>query len=84
MQHYVGFTRNLAQRLQDHREGTGSATTRRAFEQGIGFVLARTWTGTPKLERQIKERGPVNYCPQCPRRRRRSPVAPHPPIGAGT
>jgi predicted GIY-YIG superfamily endonuclease len=56
MQHYVGFTRNLPQRLQDHREGTaGCVTTRRAFDQGIGFTLARVWRpGTLRLERQIK------------------------------
>jgi predicted GIY-YIG superfamily endonuclease len=69
-QHYVGFTRNLPQRLRDHREGTaGCVTTRRAFDQGIGFTLARVWRpGTLRLERQIKARGPVNYCPLCPRR----------------
>ena len=27
MQHYVGFTRNLPQRLQAHREGDGGVTT---------------------------------------------------------
>jgi hypothetical protein len=78
MQHYVGFTRNLAQRLQGHREGADCATTRRTLDQGIGFVLARTRTGTPTLERQIKARGPVNYCPLCPRRRSPQPVFPHP------
>ena len=69
MQHYVGFTDNLVERLEDHRQGAGTAMTRRAFEQGIGFTLARTWTGTRKLERQIKARGPSNYCRLCPRRR---------------
>lgn len=43
MQHYVGFTSDLEQQLQDHRNGTACATTRRAFIQGIGFTLARTW-----------------------------------------
>jgi hypothetical protein len=50
MQHYVGFTRDLDNRLRNHREGTGCVTTRRAFNQGVTFVLARTWPGTPKLE----------------------------------
>jgi predicted GIY-YIG superfamily endonuclease len=60
MQHYVGFTRHLPQRLQAHREGDGGVTTRRAFDQGIGFTLARIWwPGTLRLERQIKARGPV-------------------------
>jgi predicted GIY-YIG superfamily endonuclease len=32
MQHYVGFTRNLPQRLRAHREGDGCVTTRRALD----------------------------------------------------
>jgi predicted GIY-YIG superfamily endonuclease len=70
MQHYVGFTADdLNRRLAAHREGRGSKTTRRAFEQGITFTLVRTWPGSLRLERQIKSRGPSNYCPLCPRRR---------------
>jgi hypothetical protein len=66
MQHYIGFTRDdLDQRLQSHRQGGASATTRAAVDQGIGFTLARTWPGTPKLKRDIKSQGPVNYCPAC-------------------
>lgn len=51
MQHYVGFTDDLYQRLEDHRRGTGGKTTCHAFEQGITFELVRTWPGTRKLER---------------------------------
>ena len=72
MQHYVGFAADddhLNRRLEAHREGTGGRTTRLAFEKGITFTLARTWPGSPRLERQIKSRGPSNYCPLCPRRR---------------
>jgi hypothetical protein len=65
MQHYVSFTQDLERGLESHRQGTAGATTKRAFDQRIGFTLARTWPGTPKLKRQIKDRGPVNYCPIC-------------------
>lgn len=83
MQHYVGFIHDLDQRLADHREGTGgSATTRLAFEQGITFTLARTWSGTLKLKRQIKARGPSNYRPLCARRRSDRESAPSNLIGA--
>jgi predicted GIY-YIG superfamily endonuclease len=83
MQHYVGFTASdLDQRLKDHRAGTGAVTTRRAFEQGIAFTVVRTWRGTLKLERQIKARGPGNYCPLCPRRRRGRDIRPSNLIGA--
>jgi len=83
MQHYVGFTAgDLDRRLNDHRDGSGCVTTRRAFEQSITFTLARTWPGTLKLERQIKSRGPSNYCPLCPRRRTGRESAPSNLIGA--
>jgi predicted GIY-YIG superfamily endonuclease len=66
MQHYIGFTRDdLDQRLENHRQGGASATTKAAVNQEIRFTLARTWSGTPKLKREIKDRGPVNYCPAC-------------------
>jgi predicted GIY-YIG superfamily endonuclease len=65
-QHYLGFTRNLTQRLENHRRGTACATTKLAFDRGIGFILARTWDGTPKLERAIKSQGVVKCCPICP------------------
>ena len=68
MRHYVGFTVDgLDKRLEAHREGRGGKTTRYAFDLGIAFTLARTWSGPLKLERQIKSRGPSNYCPLCPR-----------------
>ena len=68
MQHYLGFAYDLEQGLESHRQGSAGATTRLAFSKGIGFTLARTWAGSPKLKRQLKDRGPVNYCPICPRR----------------
>jgi len=37
------------------RDGDGGVTTRRAFDQGIGFTLARVWRpGTLRLDRQVK------------------------------
>jgi predicted GIY-YIG superfamily endonuclease len=78
MQHYLGWTVDLERRVQSHREGTsGSVTTTRAFEQGIGFEVVRTWPGGMDLERLLKARGVQNACPICEpakraeRRRRR-------------
>ena len=82
MQHYVRFTYDLERGLESHRKGTAGATTKLAFDQGIGFTLARTWSGTPKLKRQIKDRGPVNYCPICPRPTTASAAPPLNPTGA--
>ncbi len=81
MQHYVGFTDDLELRLEEHRNGTGSPTTRRAYSQRIRFTLARTWSpGSRQLERHIKDCGPANYCPLCPRRPRPSELARSSPI----
>lgn len=65
MQYYVGFTRNLQQRLRAHREGDGCVTTHRAFDQGIGFMLARVWWPPARCgwSDRARPRGPVNYCP---------------------
>jgi hypothetical protein len=65
MRHYLGFTNNLDNRLENHRRGTACVTTKRAFDRGIGFVLARTWLGPIRLERSIKRHGVVRSCPIC-------------------
>lgn len=67
--HYLGSTpaRRLQERLHEHRTGRGARLTAVAAELGIGFVLARTWRGGRKLERQLKDQkmGP-RLCPICP------------------
>lgn len=81
MRHYVGFTEDLEQHLEQHRNGSACGTTRRAFAQGIGFTLARTWSpGSRQLARHVKDCGPVNYCPLCPRQPRPSERARSSPI----
>jgi hypothetical protein len=70
--HYLGWTTDLENRLRQHREGTGSVATRRAFEQGIVFELVRTWLGDRGLERGLKAQGAqTNACPKCGRADRR-------------
>lgn len=69
-QHYVGWTSNLRQRIEQHASGDGCYTTAQFHTAGITFVLARTWTGTLQLERKIKRGGPANYCPLCKDQRR--------------
>lgn len=65
--HYLGFTQgDLEQRLENHRRGTACATTKVAFERGIGFVLAGRWSGPRGLKRQVKSRGVVKCCSVCP------------------
>lgn len=66
-QHYLGYTsKGIKKRIERHRAGTGARLTEVAKERGIDFVVARKWTGTRQLERQLKNRkeGP-RLCPIC-------------------
>ena len=65
-QHYIGTARDLDTRIAEHKAGSGAAITAAAVQRGIGFDVARTWTGGRQLERQLKRRkeGP-RLCPRC-------------------
>ena len=65
-QHYIGYTDDLARRLEEHRAGAGSRLCEVAKERGIDFVLVRTWEGDRGKERQLKNwhSGP-RLCPLC-------------------
>jgi len=68
--HYLGFTFDLDRRLKEHAGGNGNARIMEVLaERGIGFILARTWEGPQRLERQLKRQhhGP-RLCPLCKRR----------------
>ncbi len=64
--HYTGWTTDLTARLAEHTAGRGAhllAVTRSA---GIGWTLARTWTGTRTAERKLKRQGGASRrCPLC-------------------
>lgn len=62
--HYLGWTQDLAQRLERHRAGTGARLIEVATQAGSAFRLARTWEGTRTRERQIKRQGGASRC--CP------------------
>lgn len=65
--HYIGWTRDLDSRLADHRAGSGARLLAVLKAQGIGFQLARTWTGVSRArERQLKVQGGASRCcPMC-------------------
>lgn len=67
-QHYIGSADDLERRIAQHRAGTGARLCEVAAERGISFVIARTWEGGRKLERELKNRkaGP-RLCPICNR-----------------
>jgi predicted GIY-YIG superfamily endonuclease len=66
--HYIGWahTGRLDARLEHHARGTGSRFMAAVREAGIGWHVARTWTGDRYLERRLKNRhGAGRFCPEC-------------------
>jgi predicted GIY-YIG superfamily endonuclease len=64
--HYIGFTKDLPARLEAHASGKGARLLEVITEAGLTFQLARTWKGTRKTERRIKNRGgAARICPLC-------------------
>lgn len=48
--HYLGFTRNLEQRIESHRHGAACATTKIASIEGLGLPSLEPGSGTQKTE----------------------------------
>ncbi|MCX5046690.1 hypothetical protein OG921_26295 [Aldersonia sp. NBC_00410] len=64
--HYLGFTNDLAARMDEHGSGRGARLMAVITEAGIGWELARTWTGSRGRERQLKRQGGASRaCPCC-------------------
>ncbi|HEV8653170.1 MAG TPA: endonuclease [Actinomycetes bacterium] len=65
-QHYFGWSATPARRLEAHTTGNGAAIMRAIRNQGIGFQVARTWSGTRALERRLKRWHKARQlCPIC-------------------
>ena len=65
--HYIGFTKDLVQRILEHAEGHGARFTQVCHERGIDFALARTWVGASRTEeRRLKRYKKAHrLCPIC-------------------
>jgi hypothetical protein len=64
--HYTGWTLDLPTRLVDHAAGRGARLLQVVGELGIGWQLARIWTGTRTRERSLKRSGgAARRCPVC-------------------
>ena len=64
--HYCGWTHHLGRRLEAHAVGRGARLMAVITAAGIGWQLARTWTGDRNLERALKRQGGASRrCPLC-------------------
>lgn len=64
--HYLGYTENLEERLQRHRDGHGARLIEVITNAGIAFRIARTWDGDRTLERRLKnQKNNPRLCPYC-------------------
>jgi predicted GIY-YIG superfamily endonuclease len=66
-QHYIGYTDNLEKRLKRHQAKQGSKFVAAMLNNGINFLLARTWEGVDySFERKLKNRHKSSmFCPIC-------------------
>jgi predicted GIY-YIG superfamily endonuclease len=65
--HYTGWAAELAARLNHHASGSGARLLYHVRAAGIGWSLARTWSGVDRnFERLLKNRGgAARRCPIC-------------------
>jgi predicted GIY-YIG superfamily endonuclease len=64
--HYLGFCHDIAQRLGQHRAGSGARLLEVIGQAGIEWKLVRTWQGDRKIERRLKKRkNTPRLCPVC-------------------
>ena len=67
-QHYLGFAKDLDERIREHRWGKGSRLTQVAYERDITFKVAEVWKGDRSFERQMKrQKNSRRFCPICNR-----------------
>ena len=65
--HYLGWTRDVEWRLEEHRNGRGSPLLAAAAERGIPFNIVRLWPNTTRaFERKLHEtKNSPCLCPVC-------------------
>lgn len=65
--HYVGYSSNIAKRMERHAAGESTGLMRALKEDGIGFELVRIWHGKNQFfERKLRNRkNAKKLCPKC-------------------
>ena len=65
-QHYIGATKDLKQRLADHRAGRGAKLLRQLNRAGIKYRVVRRWKNQRWAnEKKLKALGHASLCPVC-------------------
>lgn len=65
-QHYLGYSKDLDERIRNHRLGGGARLCQVARERRINFKVAEVWIGGRYLERQLKrQKNSRRFCPIC-------------------
>ena len=65
--HYLGSSKDVPSRLEDHRNGRGANLLKVVSQAGIGFSVVRQWAGGGReLERKFKKaQHNTRLCPIC-------------------
>jgi predicted GIY-YIG superfamily endonuclease len=65
--HYCGMSEDVSARLAEHGTAHGAKLTRAVHRAGLSWVVARTWRGGRRLEKQLKSQknAPRQLCPIC-------------------
>jgi len=66
-QHYLGFSLDHVQRLEEHRSNRGGRLLKVANSRGIAYEIVRVWSPADRrFERRVKNRSCApKLCPVC-------------------
>lgn len=65
-QHYLGWTTNLSNRIEQHRTNQGAKILKAANQRNIKWEVVATWNCGRGGEVQFKRRrNHKRYCPKC-------------------
>lgn len=64
--HYIGWAKDIDERMEQHQKGRGSCIVAAAIGAGIKLSLVRLWKGDRHFERRLKKRkNAPKLCPIC-------------------
>lgn len=77
-QHYLGWAKNIKQRVFEHRNSTGAKILAECNRRGIDWKVIRIWPNTSRKDesRMKHNKESTRLCPLCaPERRRKHQLA---------